>query len=74
MRLGRNEEALAALQRYIQLAPNDPNAWGSLALFHQGTGQYEAAEAAYHRALALNPESGIAIIHLGHMRFQQQCH
>jgi tetratricopeptide (TPR) repeat protein len=71
MRLGRNEEALVAFQRYIQLAPNDPNAWDSLGLFHQWIGQYAEAEAAYNRALALNPESGVAIIHLGHLRFQQ---
>src|SRR4029077_6751407 len=52
-------------------APNDPNAWDSLALFHQWIGRYEEAEAAYNRALTLNPESGVAIIHLGHLRFQQ---
>ncbi len=71
MRLGRNEEALAAYQRYVQLAPNDPNAWDSLALFQQWIGRYAEAEAAYNHALALNPESGVAILHLGHLRFQQ---
>jgi len=71
MRMGRNDDALAAFQRYTQLAPNDPNAWDSLALFHQWIGQYEQAEKAYDHALALNPESGVAIIHLGHLRFQQ---
>ena len=71
MRLGRNEKAHAAYQCYIQLAPNDPNAWDSLALFEQWIGQYAAAEAAYQRALSLNPESGVAIIHQGQLRFQQ---
>jgi tetratricopeptide (TPR) repeat protein len=32
---------------------------------------YEEAEAAYHRALSLNPELGVAIIHLGNLRFQK---
>jgi tetratricopeptide (TPR) repeat protein len=71
MRLGRNDEARAAKQRYVELAPNDPNAWDSLAAIHQWVGQYTEAEAAYNRALALNPESGVAIIHLGNLRFQQ---
>ncbi len=55
----------------LQLAPNNPSAWDSLGLLHQWRGQYAEAEAAYHRGLALNPESGVAIIHLGNLRFQQ---
>jgi tetratricopeptide (TPR) repeat protein len=40
-------------------------------LFHQRLGQHEQAAAAYQHALAINPESRIAILHLGNLYLQQ---
>jgi tetratricopeptide (TPR) repeat protein len=62
---------VTAFERYVHLAPADPNALDSLGLCHQTFGRYEEAIAAYQRALSLNPESGVAIIHLGNAYFQQ---
>ena len=69
-RLGRFAEAHAAYERYIQLAPNDPNAYDSLGLHQQWLGQYAEAAAAYQHALMINPESLVAINHLGNLYFQ----
>jgi tetratricopeptide (TPR) repeat protein len=71
MYLGRRDEGWAALQRYAQLAPNDPNAYDGLGSFHQWFGAYEQAAAAFGQALALNPESHVAIIHLGNLYARQ---
>ena len=69
--LGKQTEAQAEFERYIALAPNDPNAYDSLANFHQWFGRYDQAMEIYNRALSINPESGVAIIHLGHTYLQQ---
>jgi tetratricopeptide (TPR) repeat protein len=69
--LDNDSETLAAYQRYVQLAPTDPNAFDSLGLGHQQFGRYDEAVAAYQRALALNPESRVAVIHLGNACLQR---
>jgi len=65
------EEALAAYQRYVDLAPADPNALDSLGTCLQTLGRYDEAIAAFQRALAINAESRVARIHLGHAYLQQ---
>jgi len=69
--LGRRDEAIAMFQRYVQLAPNEPNAHDSLATGYQWAGRYAEAISEYERALALNPKFEIAVIHLGNTYFQQ---
>jgi tetratricopeptide (TPR) repeat protein len=69
--LGRDEEAEDALERYVQLAPQDPNAFDSLGTCKASVGRYDEAIESYNRALSINPESGVAIIHLGNAYFHQ---
>jgi|HubBroStandDraft_1064217.scaffolds.fasta_scaffold00684_13 tetratricopeptide (TPR) repeat protein/DNA-binding winged helix-turn-helix (wHTH) protein len=69
--LGRYDEAIAAHQRYAQLAPTEPNAHDSLGMSFQQSGRYENAAAEYNAALSLDPEFEPAIIHLGDVYFQQ---
>jgi tetratricopeptide (TPR) repeat protein len=69
--LGRYDDAIAAHQRYVQLAPAEPNAHDSLGMSFQHAGRYENAAAEYNGALSLDPEFEPAIIHLGDVYFQQ---
>ncbi len=69
--LGRYDDAIAAHQRYVQLAPNEPNSHDSLGMSFQQSGRYEMAVAEYNAALSLDPEFEPAIIHLGDVFFQQ---
>jgi tetratricopeptide (TPR) repeat protein len=69
--LGRHVEAIASHQRYVALAPGEPNAFDSLGLSYQWAGSYAEAIKQYERALALDPEFEIAVVHLGNTYFQQ---
>jgi tetratricopeptide (TPR) repeat protein len=69
--LGRHDEAVAMYRRYIELAPEEPNAHDSLGLGLQWAGRYAEAIAAYERALAIKPDFRLATIHLGNTYFQQ---
>ncbi len=69
--LGRYDEAIAAHQRYVQLAATEPNAHDSLGMSFQQSGRYDRAVAEYNAALAMDPEFEPAIIHLGDVYFQQ---
>ncbi|HEY5169442.1 MAG TPA: O-antigen ligase family protein [Thermoleophilia bacterium] len=54
--LGRNQEALARLQAAAKLQPQNYQVWYELGvLLHGALGRDKAAEAAFTRALALNP-------------------
>jgi tetratricopeptide (TPR) repeat protein/DNA-binding winged helix-turn-helix (wHTH) protein len=63
--MGRHDDAIASLHRYIELAPGDPNVYDSLGMAYQWAGRYPEAIAAFEKALALNPQFEIAFIHLG---------
>jgi tetratricopeptide (TPR) repeat protein len=69
--LDRYDEAIRAMQHYVQLAPTEPNAHDSLGMSFQQSGRFENAFAEYNTALALDPEFEPAIIHLGDVYFQQ---
>ena len=64
--LGRNEEALATINKAIHLNPIPPN-WYLLAqgLAYQNTGQYEEAITAYKKALLINPKYLLVLYRLG---------
>jgi tetratricopeptide (TPR) repeat protein len=64
MEMGRHDEAIAALHRYIELAPADPNVYDSLGMAYQWAGRYPEAIATFEKALSLNPQFEIAVIHL----------
>jgi tetratricopeptide (TPR) repeat protein len=54
---GRNEEAIRALRRGVELAPNSDLAWDILGYAYHYAGLIDQAEAALHRAEILNPTS-----------------
>lgn len=66
----RHPEAIAATERYVSLARNEPNTYDSLALAHQAAGSYKQARANYDRALEINPNFDVAVLHLGNLYFQ----
>jgi tetratricopeptide (TPR) repeat protein/DNA-binding winged helix-turn-helix (wHTH) protein len=68
--LHRYEEAIAAHQRYVQLAQAEPNAYDSLGMSYQCAGHYSEARAAYEQALALKQDDYIANIHLANTYVQ----
>ncbi len=53
------------LQRYVELAPQDPNIYDSLGMAYQWAGRYPEAIQTFEKALSLNPQFEIALIHLG---------
>lgn len=53
---GRNDEALAAMDRAITAAPRSTAGWYNRGLFHYSQGHYDDAERDLRRALALAPE------------------
>lgn len=55
IRLERYDDAIAALQRATQLAPQFAPAWHTLGLAHRGKGAMDAAERAWRQALAAAP-------------------
>ena len=67
LRLGRPEEALTYLRRYVALEEND--AWGfeHLGRASAESGDLEAAEPAYRRALALDPATELGHLWLGQL-------
>ncbi|MEE2662631.1 MAG: fused MFS/spermidine synthase [Myxococcota bacterium] len=52
---GQPERAAQLLERWLQLHPDDPEAWNDLASLLAETGQLERAERAVEQALASNP-------------------
>jgi tetratricopeptide (TPR) repeat protein len=69
--MGRHDEAIAMFQRYVQLAPDEPNAHDSLGLGYEWAGRYEDAIREYQQALKLKADFEIAMVHLGNVYFQQ---
>ena len=65
MEMGRHDEAITALHRYIELAPEDPNIYDSLGMAYQWAGRYDEAIQTFEKGLSLNPQFDIAILHLG---------
>lgn len=53
-KLGRQDEAIATIQRVIELTPEDPFAFTSLSIFYQRQGKIPEAEAAGAKARMLN--------------------
>jgi len=52
---GRNQEALRAFRRALELEPLNPDAYGAMALAWQSMGNPAEAEAAYRKVLELRP-------------------
>ena len=67
-RLVEAEESLAQATR---LEPNNPKAWGHLAVVHQARGMVEKAEAAFTRAIQLSQNDPEPCYNRGLMRAEQ---
>lgn len=61
MHQGRNDEAIAALERAFELDASDPNPLMNLALLRERSGDRDAARAAWERVLTVWPSSPIAL-------------
>lgn len=61
--IGRHDESIAALRRYVEVEPSEANAWDSLGIALQWAGRYEESLEAYARALELRPDFAIARYH-----------
>jgi serine/threonine-protein kinase len=57
---GRSEEARAPLDRYLQLAPDDPHPYTLLGDLERQLGDYSAAEKHFRDALERNPRFSLA--------------
>ncbi|MEM7517187.1 MAG: tetratricopeptide repeat protein, partial [Planctomycetota bacterium] len=55
--LGRTEEAVESLGRYLDLVPFDDEEWITLAILHSGRERWKEAEAAYTKAQEIDGES-----------------
>lgn len=64
-RAGRLQEAVAAYQASLAIAPGDADAFGNLGLALQGLGRRQEAVAAYRRASELRPNFSGALNNLG---------
>ncbi|MEX0602643.1 MAG: tetratricopeptide repeat protein, partial [Bacteroidota bacterium] len=65
-RAGRQEEAVAALERSFELNPNDINTIGTLALTLDGMKQYERSDSLYEHALRIDPNAHIILNNYGY--------
>jgi len=68
---GKHAEAIKAHQRYVTLAPDEPNAYDSLGLSYQWSGDYLKAKENFDYALKLDPKFEIGIIHLANLFIRQ---
>lgn len=70
--LGRTDEAIAALERYVAVTPGDPNPYDSLGEVALFAGRYQQAEAAFAKASELNPALWGAQMGVAQARFLNQ--
>lgn len=56
MAIQEMDKAKAAFEKYIELAPNEPNAYDSMGEYYLNTGDYARAAEYYDRAVALGME------------------
>jgi len=64
-KLGQKDEAITHCRRYVELKPNDPDAWTQLGVLLDGKGDAIGAEEAYRKAVTLDPKFGRAHHNLG---------
>lgn len=61
--LGRHAEAIAPLERYLDIAPEEPNAHNLMGDLHREMGQFDEATRYFEQALAIDP--GFTLSQLG---------
>ena len=68
---GRNSESLAAMQKCVEIAPQDPEASNNLGVMLQELSRLEEAEVSYKKAIALKPDYALAYSNLGNTLKEQ---
>jgi len=63
--MGKDAEAIAALERALQAQPNHPVAANQLAILQRKSGRFEEARATYQALLAAHPQFALAHLNLG---------
>ncbi len=66
--LGQLEDALPPLQRYLELAPNKPNAYNLMGDLYREMGDFERATGYFERALELDPAFTLSQLGLAEVR------
>ena len=62
---GRHAEAVAALERAVQVSPTQPRFFNELGIAYRANGQFDKAREAYERALTLDANYAAALLNLG---------
>jgi Tfp pilus assembly protein PilF len=65
-RLEKNDQAVAALRRSLELKPDDMNALSTLALTLDGLHCYQESDSLYERALKIDPNSHLVMNNFGY--------
>jgi tetratricopeptide (TPR) repeat protein len=66
--LGRHEEASTPLQRYLELAPNEPNAHNLMGDLYREMGQFDTAITYFEQALQLEPDFTLSQLGLAEVK------
>lgn len=64
-RAGRQADAVAALERAVQVSPTQPRFFNELGIAYRNHGQFGKAKDAYERAIALDANHVAALLNLG---------
>ncbi|HVC46127.1 MAG TPA: tetratricopeptide repeat protein [Terracidiphilus sp.] len=71
VRSGKTAGAISVWQSWVNAHPNDANALALLGTLEDASGNRQAAEANYHRALAIQPQQPIAANNLAYLMLQE---
>ena len=66
--LGRHDEAKVSLERYLEIAPNEPNAHNLMGDLHRELGQLDEATRFFEQALAIEPDFTLAQLGLAEVK------
>ena len=64
-KLGQNDEAIEHYRRYLEIRPDDADVWTQLGVRYDGADKKVDAQAAYEKALSIDPKFGLAHHNLG---------
>ncbi len=71
VRTGKTADAINVWQSWVNAHPNDANAIALLGALEDASGNRQAAEANYHRALAIQPKQRIAANNLAYLMLEE---
>ncbi|MDH3587893.1 MAG: tetratricopeptide repeat protein [Gammaproteobacteria bacterium] len=66
--LGQHEEAMAPLKRYLEIAPEEPNAHNLMGDLHREMGRFDEATGYFEQALALEPNFTLSRLGLAEVK------